>query len=463
MSKSDGGLLARRPRFRRSASLVPSTLKPLDPTQVELEISITPEEYSAAQDAAFRTLVRNAKIPGFRPGKVPRKIFENQYGTASILERALDDLLNKKYPAAIEEHGIEPLDRPTVEVVPAEEGEPPRFKAVVSVRPEFEPQNYAGVEVTDVPETAPDDQVERTLDQMRKQSATLIPVDRPAQLGDTVVIDYEGKIDGVPFEGGKAEGQETELAEDRFIPGFVAGIAGMTAGETKDVPAKFPDPYSNPDLAGKDAVFTIALHDVKEPELPELDDEFAKRVSRSESLDDLRAEIKRRLDETTKRNARRQMSSELLDKLVAAHDFPLPAVLVERELDSLLGETRQHIARSGMSWDDFLAHSGKTEAEVREQFREEAERRVKTTLLVEAIARKEGIQATEADVESELAALSQQYGQPRERIVQLLQNNVGTLIDGIVRTKTLDRLIDQAKRVPPAPGAEPAATPPAAE
>jgi trigger factor len=441
---------------------VPSTLKPLDPTQVELEISITPEEYTAAQDAAFRKLVRNAKIPGFRPGKVPRKIFESQYGTASILERALDDLLNQKYPAAIEEHGIQPLAQPSIELVPTEEGQPPRFKAIVPVRPEFEPQGYTGVQVTEVPESAPDDQVDRTLEQMRKQAATLIPVERPARLGDTVVIDYEGKVDGVPFEGGAAQGQETELAEDRFIPGFVAGIVGMTAGETKDVPAKFPDPYSNADLAGKDAVFTITLHDVKEPELPELDDEFAKRVSRSESLEDLRTEVKRRLDETTKRNARRQMSTELLEKLVAAHDFPLPAVLVERELDSLLAETRQYIARGGMTWDDYLAHSGKTEADLREQFREEAQRRVKTTLLVEAIAKKEDIHATEADVESELAALSQQYGQPRERIVQLLQNNVGTLIDGIVRTKTLDRLIDQAKRVPPAPGAEPA-TPPAAE
>jgi trigger factor len=441
---------------------VPSTLKPLDPTQVELEISITPEEYDAAQDAAFRKLVRNAKIPGFRPGKAPRKVFESQYGSGSIIERALDDLLNAKYPAAIEEHGIEPLDRPSVELVPTEEGQPPRFKAVVAVRPEFEPKDYTGVEVTDVPETASDDQLEETLAEMRKQAATLVPVDRPARLGDTVVIDYEGKIDGVPFEGGAAQGQETELAEDRFIPGFVAGIAGMTAGETKDVPAKFPDPYNNPDLAGKDATFTITLHDVKEPELPELDDEFAKRVSRSETLADLRTEIKRRLDETTKRNARRRMSSELLDKLVAAHDFPLPAVLVERELDSLLNESRQYVARGGLSWDDYLAATGKSESALREQFRDEAERRVKTTLLVEAIAKKEGIQATEADVESELAALSQQYGQPRDRIVQLLQNNVGTLIDGIVRTKTLDRLIDQAKRVPPAPGAAQTETEPGA-
>ena len=442
---------------------MPSTLKSLDPTQVELEISITPEEYSAAQDAAFRKLVRNAKLPGFRPGKVPRKIFENAYGTATILERALDDLLNAKYPAALEEHGIEPLNRPSVEVVPAEEGAPPVLRAVVAVRPEFEPKDYTGVEIDDVPEVADDADVDRALEQIRHDAASLLPVDRPAQLGDTVTIDYEGKVDGVAFEGGTAQGQETELLEDRFIPGFATGIVGMKAGETKDVAARFPDPYTKAELAGKDAVFTITVHEVKEPELPELDDELAKRVSRTESLDDLRAEIRRRLDETVKRNARRQMSTELLEKILAGNDFPLPEVLVERELDTLAGESRQYVARAGLSWDDYLAQSGKTDAELRDGFRSEAQRRVKTTLLVEAIAKKEGIVATQEDVESELSALAAQYQQPRERIVEALQSNVGALIDGIVRTKTIDRLIEQAKRAAPSSAAPESAASSAAQ
>jgi len=438
---------------------VPTTLKSLDPTQVELEISITPEEFAAAQDAAFRKLVRNAKIPGFRPGKVPRKIFESNYGTATILERALDDLLNQKYPAALEEHHIDPLTRPTVEVVPAEDGtQPPSFKAVVSVRPEIEPKNYTGVEITDVKETAGDEDVERAVQQMRRDASTLVPVDRPAQVGDTVVMDYEGKIDGVAFEGGTAQGQETELLGDRFIPGFVDGIVGMKAGDTKDVQAKFPEPYSNDELAGKDAVFTITVHDVKEPELPELDDELAKRVSRSETLADLREEIRRRLDETVKRNARRQMSTELLEKVSAANDFPLPEVLVERESDALLNESRQFVARAGMTWEQYLEGTGKSEAELKETFRPEAEKRVKTTLLVEAIAKKEGVQATQEDVETELTALAAQYGQPRDRIIQALQSNVGALIDGIVRTKTIDRLIEQAKRVPATAAAADAVT-----
>jgi trigger factor len=427
---------------------VPSTLKTLDPTQVELEISITPEEFSAAQDAAFRQLVRSAKVPGFRPGKVPRKIFENQYGSAAIIDRALEDLVPKKYAAAVEEHGLEPLDRPAMELVPEEEGQPLRVKAVVPVRPPIEPKDYTGIEITDLPETATEAEAEATLERMRRDAATLVPVDRQVQLGDTATLDYEGKIDGVAFEGGTAQGQETEILENRFIPGFASGIAGMKAGETKDVSAKFPDDYGNQELAGKDAVFTITVHDVKEPELPPLDDEFAKRVSGSETLADLQTQIKQRLDETVKQNARRAMSSQLLEKIVAANDVPLPEVLVDRELDALLNESRQYVARAGISWDDYLSASGKPESELREGFREEAERRVKTTLLVEAIAKKEGIEATQADIEAELDALAAQYGQPRERIVEALRANLGALVDGIVRTKTIDKLIEQAKRVP---------------
>ena len=268
------------------------------------------------------------------------------------------------------------------------------------------------------------------------------------QLGDVVTVDYAGAIDGVAFDGGTATGQEAEMTEGNFVPGFVEGILGMRAGETKEVAATFPDPYTNPDLAGKAAVFTITVHDVKERELPPLDDEFAARVSSTKTVEELRAEVKRRLDETVKANARRRMSSELLDKVASANEVPLPAVLVEREIDSLIGDTQQYIARAGLSWDDYLTQAGKSDAEVRENYREEAERRVKTTLLIEAIAKKEGIVATQADVEGELNALAAQYGQPRERIIEALQSNVGALVDGIVRTKTIERLIEQAKRVP---------------
>ena len=427
---------------------MPSTLKPLDPTQVELEISISPEEFDAAQDAAFRTLSRNAKVPGFRPGKVPRKVFENTYGTSRIVERALDDLVPAKYAAAVEEHKLEPVARPQMELLPESEGQPLRVKAIVPIRPAIEPHDYEGVEITEVAEAATEDDVERTLEQMRRDAATLVPADRPVQLGDVVTLDFAGSIDGEPFEGGTAQGQEAEMTESNFVPGFVEGIVGMRAGESKDVAATFPDPYANAELAGKAAVFAVTVHDVKERELPPLDDEFAARVSSAKTLEELRTDVKRRLDETVKSNARRRMSSELLDKVVALNEVPLPAVLVEREIDSLIADMQQYLARAGIGWDDYLAQASKTADEVRAEYRSEAERRVKTTLLVEAIAKKEGIAATQADVEAELDALAAQYGQPRARIIEALQSNVGALVDGIVRTKTIERMIEQAKRIP---------------
>ncbi len=425
-----------------------TTLKQLDPTQVELEIPISSEEFDKAQDAAFRKLVRSAKIPGFRPGKVPRKIFENTYGTSAIVDEALERLVPEKYAEAVKEHELEPLARPEMELLPSEDGLPMRFKAVVTVRPPIEPAPYDGIEVEDPGQQASDEDLARALETMRKDGSVLVPVERPVKLGDIAVIDYLGKIDGIPFDNGAATGQEVEIAEERFIPGFASGIVGMKAGETKDVEAKFPDPYGAPDLAGKDAVFTITVHEVKEPELPELDDEFAKRVSQHQTLEELKADLRVRLDGVAAQKSRRQISSQLLEKLVAANDFPLPKALVESELDGLVDESKQYVGRSGIPWDEYLKQIEKDDVTIRDDFREEAERRVKTTLLVEEIAKREKVEATPADIEAELDALSRQYGQPRERILELLGRNVGALVDGIVRTKTIDRLIERAKRIP---------------
>jgi trigger factor len=427
-----------------------TTLKILDPTQVELEIAISPEEFDAATEAAFKKLSRNAKVPGFRPGKVPRRVFEQQYGSAMIVDRALEDLVPEKYSQAIDEHKIEPVARPTMELMPAEDGSPMRFKAVVSVRPAIDVKDYKGIEIEQRPELAEDGDVDRALDSMRRDAATLVPVDRAVKLGDTATLDYEGKIDGVAFDGGTATGQPTEIEESRFIPGFAAGIVGMKAGESKDVTAKFPDDYNATELAGKEAIFAITVHEVKEAELPPLDDAFAKRVSKSETMDDLRGELRARLDAATAQRGRQAMSQDVIDKMLAAHEFPLPQVLVDRETDSLINDSQQYVARFGTSWQDYLTAVGKTEDGFRSEFKEEAEKRVKTTLLLEAIAKKEKLAATPADIEVELESLSRQYKQPREKIIELLGQNVAALVDGVVRTKTIDFLIDNAKIVPAA-------------
>ncbi len=432
-----------------------TTLKQLDPTQVELEISISPEEFSAATDAAYKQLSRTAKVPGFRPGKVPRRIYEQQYGTARIVDKALEDLVPEKYSQAVDEHKLEPIARPQMELIPEADGAPLRFRAVIAVRPVIEVKNYTGVEIETQPEVATDAEFETALETMRREAAVLVPVDRPVQLGDTVSLDYEGKVDGEAFEGGTAKGEQTAVEESRFVPGFAAGIVGMRAGETKDVPITFPADYGATELAGKDAVFTMTVHEVKEPELPALDDAFAQRVSKSETLDALRAEVRARLDAGVQQRGRRAMIEQLFDTLLASHEVPLPQIMVEREIDSLINDSKQYVGRYGTTWEDYLTAVGKTEEIVRAEYLEEAQKRVKTTLIIEAIAKAENIEPTTADVETELAAISRQYNQPREKVLELMGANVNGLVENIARSKTVDFLLDKANRVPAATNSEP--------
>ncbi len=427
-----------------------TTLKQLDPTQVELEISISPEEFDAATDAAYKKLVRTAKVPGFRPGKVPRKIYEQQYGTARIVDQALETLVPEKYSQAIDEFKLEPLARPQMELMPEAEGAPLRLRAVVAVRPAIEVKNYTGIELVAQPEAATDEELEEALGSMRKDAATLVPVDRPVQLGDTVTLDYEGKIDGVAFEGGTATGEQTEVDESRFVPGFAAGLVGMRAGETKDVTVTFPADYGAAELAGKEAIFTMTVHEVKEAELPPLDDAFAQRVSKAETLEDLRSQLRARLDAGALQRGRREMIDKLVGKLLADHEIPVPQVMLEREIDSLIGDSKQYVARYGTSWDDYLTAVGKSEDTFRSEFTAEAEKRVKTTLVIGAIADAEKIDATPAEINIELDAIARQYDQPREKILELMGSNVGALVDGIIRTKTIDFLIEKANVVPAA-------------
>ena len=424
-----------------------STLNRLAPTQVELEIPITPEELAAAEERAFRKLVKNVKLPGFRAGKVPRKIFEQTYGTNTITSQAMEDIVPEVYAKAVREHDLEPVDRPKMELLPVEEGQPPKLKALVDVRPVIDLGEYKGIEAEREPIEISDEDVERSIQSLAKERATLVPVDRPAELGDVVTMDYEGKIDGVPFEGGTATGQMTELDENRFIPGFASGIAGMRAGETKDVEAVFPQDYPQEDLAGKTAVFTVTVNDVKTLELPTIDDEFAKSISENETLDALRADVRKRLETIAESRSRRAVGNAVMEKLLETRDFPLPDVLVEREIDHMINDTAAQAARSGGSFDDYLKEAGKSEDDLRSEYRADAQTRVKGTLLIEAIAKAENINATPADVAEELGALARQYGQPVDRIRKALGNNVLSLMDGIVRNKTLEFLIDNAKVV----------------
>jgi trigger factor len=442
---------------------VSATLKQLDATRVELEIPIAEKDLEVARNRAFHELSKRAKIPGFRPGKVPRGIFEQHYGRGMIEERALDEVVPRAYSQAIEELDLYPLANPDIELLPAErEGEPVRVKATVTVRPEITLGEYKGIEIAQQRDTATDEEVEESLAALRRDAAILVPVDRGLRLGDVATLDYEGRVGGEPFEGGKAEQQATEIEAGRFVPGFVDAILGLKAGESKTFDVTFPEDFPKKELAGKPVTFTVRVHEVKERELAPLDDAFAERVAgRPMTLLELKVDLRRRLDALAAAKARRAMGAEVVEKLLAAHDFPLPAVLVEHEMDALLGDYRHWVERNApdpepagdeaaagaRTWAAALAEMGKAETEVRESFRAEAERRVKTSLLLGAIARAEGLSATREDIEHELEHVAAQYGQPKERMLELLAPNLGSIAAGIVRNKTIDLLLAAARPV----------------
>jgi trigger factor len=381
--------------------------------------------------------VRVVRLPGFRQGKVPRRIFEQAYGKETVTSQAVEDVVPEAYAKAIREHDLDPVDRPKLEILEESEGRPTRLKATVEVRPTIELGQYKGIPIAGPSVEVTEGDVERSLQALAKERATLVPVSRPAQLGDVATLDYEGTIDGVPFEGGQAAGQTVELSEGRFIPGFVAGIVGMTPGESKAVELRFPDDYPSPAVAGKPAVFAVKLHDLKEFELPPLDDELAKAVSNNQTLDELKTDLRRRLMAVATGRARRIIGNTILQRLLAEHDIALPASMVEGEIDRLMEEAAA-----------AAASSGTTEAAGRDSYRDEAEARVKTTLLIEQIAKTEKITATPGDIAAELEVLSRRYGQPAARIRKALGNNLLSLMDGIVRNKTLELLIDNAEVVP---------------
>jgi trigger factor len=413
-----------------------STLTRLAPTQVALEFSITDRELAEAEERAFRRLSKNVRLPGFRKGKVPRKIFEQTYGSETLTTQAVDEVVPEVYAKAVREHDLEPVERPKIEILEENGGRPTRLKATVEVRPEIALGQYKGLKVSRPPGEVSDEEVERSLKTLAKERATLVPVERAARLGDLATLDYEGKIGDAPFEGGTAAGQTTELDEGRFVPGFVAGIVGMQPGETKDVPVRFPDEYPAQELAGKDAVFTITLHEIKEIELPTLDDEFAKAVSSNQNMEELRADLRRRLEAVNDARSRRILGNALMGQLLASHEFALPATMVEGEVDRMLEDAGPPAEQAEP-----------TTEERRAALRPEAESRIKAGLLIEAIAKAQNIAATPADVASELEVLARRYGQPVARIRQALGNNLLSLMDGIVRNKTLEFLIDNAEIV----------------
>ncbi|GAK12577.1 trigger factor [Geomicrobium sp. JCM 19039] len=415
-----------------------------------LTVDVDAKQFDEAIDQAFEKVKKSVNVPGFRKGKVPRKLFESRFGVESLYQDALDIVLPKAYSEAVEETGIEPVDQPEIDIKEMEQGKTLTFTANVIVKPEVELGDYKGLEVPAFNTEVNDEDVETELNNLRDKQAELAVVDETAQDGDTVVFDFEGFMDGEPFEGGKAENHSLELGSGQFIPGFEEQMIGLKADDEKDVELTFPEEYHAEDLAGKPAVFKVKVHEVKRKELPELDDEFAKDVDEEvESLEALRTKKKDELQHNLEHEKEHHYNDTVVEKAAENATVDIPDAMIKAETDRMMQEMEQRFQSQGISMDMYYQMAGTDAEGMKEQFKPEAEKRVRMNLVLEAIANAEELEASDERVEEELDKMAEMYQRDKEEIRQLLamQGGVDSLKNDLRIQTAVQFLVDESVTV----------------
>lgn len=411
-----------------------------------LTVEVSAEKVNEGLTAAFNKVVKTVNVPGFRKGKMPRQMFEKRFGVESLYQDALDILLPEAYGNAIDEAGIEPIDRPDIDIEQMEKGKELIFKATVQVKPEVTLGEYKGLEVEEFDTTVTDEDVAKELETLQNRQAELVvKEDGTAELGDTVVLDFEGFVDGEAFEGGKAENHSLELGSGSFIPGFEEQLVGVATGESKDVEVSFPEEYHAAELAGKPAVFKVTVHEIKGKELPALDDEFAKDVDDEvETLDALKEKIKTRLEDSKKHEAEHHLRDSLVEKAAENAQVEIPEVMVTNEVNRMLQEFEQRLQMQGMNLELYFQFSGQDENALREQMKEEAVNRVRVALTLEAIVKAENIEVTDEDVNAELEKMAGMYNMTVDNIKAAL-GGVDGIKGDLQKQKAVEFLIENKK------------------
>lgn len=412
-----------------------------------LTVEVEASEVDKGLDAAFKKVVKTINVPGFRKGKLPRPIFEQKFGIEALYNDALDVILPEAYSQAVQEVGIEPVDRPEVDVEQMEKGKTLIFKAKVTVKPEVKLGEYKGLEVEETDATVTEEDVQAELTKLQERQAELVvKEDGTVAQGDTAVIDFEGFVDGVAFEGGKGENYALEIGSGSFIPGFEDALVGAKSGVETDVNVTFPEEYHSAELAGKAATFKVTVHEIKSKELPELNDEFAKDVNDEvETLDALKAKIKADLEESKKAQAEGSLRDALVQKAADNAEVEIPDVMFESQVDRMVKDFEQRIAQQGLNLDLYYQFTGTKEEDLRGQMRTDAEARVKIDLTIDAIIEAEKIEATEEEVNEELGRLSEMYNIPADQLVGML-GGTDAVRDDIQIRKAVELLVDSRKK-----------------
>ncbi len=413
---------------------------------VSLKFSIGADAFEKAVAQAFNKNKHRFNIPGFRKGKAPRKIVEKHYGEGVFYEDAINIALPDAYEAAVTELALDPVARPEIDILEMEPGADVVLQADVYVKPEVELGEYKGVTVKVTKKDINDDDVDAELEKERKKNARMISVERPAELDDTLIIDYKGSIDGDYFEGGSAENYQLKLGSKQFIGDFEEQLVGSKSGEQKTLEVAFPEDYHVADLAGKPAKFEVTINEIKTEELPELDDEFIKDISEFDTIAEYKADVRKRLEENSEETYKNQIRSAAIDAASLAALVDIPAVMVEDEISHMLRDFDYQLQYQGMSLEKYYQFTNSSEEDMRNQMKDDAENKVKTSLVIEAIGKAESIEASEQDVDAELQKMADAQKVDVEKIKEFYaRDEFASIKNHIFSRKVVDFISEHAK------------------
>lgn len=413
--------------------------------ELKLTFNIPAEVFDEGMKKVYSKTAKYFNIPGFRKGKAPMKLVEKTYGSEIFYEDTFNEIVPEIFEKEVKEQNLEIVSKPNIDIVEIGKGKELVFTAVVQVKPEVKLGKYKGVAVEKIEYKVTDEDIQKELEQMANRNSRLISIeDEPVAEKDIAVIDFEGFVDGVPFEGGKAEKHELEIGSKTFIPGFEDQVVGMKIGEEKDINVKFPEEYFSKELAGKDATFKVKLHEIKRKELPELDDEFAKDVSEFDTIKELKDSIKEKLEEENANKAKYETEDKAIQAVCDATEIDIPSGMIETEIDNMVKDIETRLSYQGLDMKSYLQMIGKTEADMRKEFEEQAKKQVKSRLVLEAVVEAEKLEASIDEIEEKVSEMAKNYGKEAEELMKNEQL-VNYIKDSMKAEKAVKFIVDNAK------------------
>lgn len=413
---------------------------------VKLTFEVTAEKFEEGKQKAYLKNMKKFNIPGFRKGKVPRAIVEKYYTEAVFYDDAINYVLPEAYDAAVKESGLDVVAKPELDVEEIKKGEPVVFTALVTTRPEVKLGDYKGVTIEKIEHNVTDEDVAKELENAQKKNARLVSVeDRAVANGDIATIDFEGFVDGVAFEGGKGEEYDLEIGSGTFIPGFEEQLVGAAIGEEKDVNVTFPEEYHSEALAGKDATFKVTVKEIKMRELPELNDDFATEVSEFETLDEYKNDLKAKLEKRAENQVKAETENAVIEKVIENAEVEIPEAMIETQIDNMVSDFAQRIMYQGLNLDTYLQYTGMSMEAFRAQFTKDAEKRVRGSLILDAVAADAGVTVGDEEYEMKLIDMAKQYNMEIDK----LKENIGeaeaeSMKKNMVAEKTIQMLVNNA-------------------